>query len=204
MSDPSIQDVVARLDDLLKEVRRQGRAAIAAQAAAESCLEAVRASAEPPEPADPEGDAEDDHGAEAAVRWARALIPVADAVDRIVQRAEAPRPPRPLPKASLLQRLSGFVGGPPDLEEASARAALAEGLRVLHAQLDGVLQDMGVTVDRRTGGPVDGERQRVIEVRPPRAGEAPGVVVEVIRPGYALGAKVLREAEVAVTGGGAR
>ena len=43
VSDPSLQELAARLDDLLKEVRRQGRAAIAAQAAAESCLEALQA-----------------------------------------------------------------------------------------------------------------------------------------------------------------
>ncbi len=194
MSEPSIQDVVTRLDDLLKEVRRQGRAAIAAQAAAESCLEALQEPAE----ADPARDAA---AAEEAARWARALIPVADAVDRIVERAEAPRP---LPKRSFVERLASVAGAGPDLGEAGARAALAEGLRVLHAQLGGVLRDMGVEVDRRTGGPVDGERQRVVEVRPPRAGEAPGVVVAVLRPGYALGARVLREAEVVVTGGGAR
>jgi molecular chaperone GrpE (heat shock protein) len=58
-------------------------------------------------------------------------------------------------------------------------------------------------VDRRTGGPVDGERQRVVEVRAPAPGEPRGTVVEVVRPGYALGDKVVRETEVVVADGNA-
>ena len=46
--------------------------------------------------------------------------------------------------------------------------------------------------------PIDGERQRVVEVRPPRPGEQAGTVVEVVRPGYALGARIIREAEVVI------
>jgi hypothetical protein len=185
MSDPTLQDLSARLDDLLKEVRRQGRAAVAAQAAAESCLEAVRALPEaPPEPPTSEG----------PERWLRAIIPVADAIERVRARAEQLAAPRPKAERSLLQRLTGA----PVSDDEGARAALAEGLRVLQAQLEGALADLGVRVDRRTGEALDGERQRAVEVRAPRAGEAAGSVVEVVRPGYALGAKVVREAEVVV------
>lgn len=188
MSEPALSDLTARLDELLKEVRRQGRAAIAAQAAAEACLEAVRAEEEP-------SDEEHATAGEEAVRWLRALIPVADAVDRVAQKAAVLDAPRPPPR-SFLQRLVRT----PEADDAGARVALAEGLRVLHAQLEGALRDLGVRVDRRTGDPVDGERQRVVEVRPPRAGERAGTVVEVVRPGYALGEKMVREAEVVVAG----
>jgi len=199
MTEPSLEDLAARLDELMKEVRRQGRAAIAAQAAAESCLEAIR------EQAEAEGDEEAEDAAETsdvddeAVRWLRALIPVADAVGRVAAQAAALAAPRPPPKRRLLARLFHA----PEPADGSARAALAEGLRVLHAQLEGALRDLGVTVDRRTGGPVDGERQRVVEVRSPRAGERSGTVVEVVRPGYALGPRVVREAEVVVADGAA-
>jgi molecular chaperone GrpE (heat shock protein) len=190
MSEPTLEDLHTRLDDLLKEVRRQGRAAIAAQAAAESCLEALRTEPKEAEGATGDGEAE---------RWLRAIIPVADALDRVRARAEHLAAPRAMGKPTLLQRLAGA----PEAEgDAAARAALAEGLRVLQAQLEGSLADLGVTVDRRTGEALDEERQRVVEVRPPRAGEAPGTVVEVARAGYALSGVVVREADVVVTGEG--
>jgi molecular chaperone GrpE len=196
MSDPSLQELATRLDDLLKEVRRQGRAAIAAQAAAESCLEAIQARpAEASEASEASASPSDE-----ATRWLRALVPVADAVDRMAQRAaalEAPDAPR---KRTLLQRV--FRAGEPD--DRHARAALTEGLRLLRAQLEGTLHDLGVEVDRRTGDPVDAERQRVVEVRSPRPHEREGTVVEVVRPGYALGAKIVREAEVVIAAGSER
>src|SRR5262245_22473582 len=70
MNELPCQDVAARLDELMIEVRRQGRAAIAAQAAAESCLEAVRELGD-----QPSGDGEGVDGSEEAARWLRALIP---------------------------------------------------------------------------------------------------------------------------------
>lgn len=190
MSDPSLHELATRLDDLLKEVRRQGRAAIAAQAAAESCLEAIQA-----RPASSAaGEASESSTSDDAVRWLRALIPVADAVERLAQRAAALTAPEALAKRTLLQR----VLRAPEPDDRHARAALAEGLRLLHAQLEGTLHDLGVEVDRRTGDPIDGDRQRVVEVRAPRPHERAGTIVEVVRPGYALGAKIIREAEVVI------
>jgi len=199
MSEPSQQDLAARLDDVLKEVRRQGRAAIAAQAAAESCLEAIQA--RPAAVSEANAQASDE-----AVRWLRALIPVADAVDRIAQRVAAPgarSAPAAPAKRSLLQRLLGDREAP-EPDDGHARAALHEGVRLLQAQLEGALHDLGVAVDRRTGGPIDGERQRVVEVRAPGPHERAGTVVEVVRPGYVLGTKMVREAEVVIATGGER
>ncbi len=210
MSDPSMQELAdeltRRLDDVLKEVRRQGRAAIAAQAAAESCLSALQAQTATRGDADDEED--DERGgdevavaaAEEAVRWLRALLPVADAAERVVRQASALEVPRAAPRRGFFGRL---LRTPEPDEGRASRAALAEGLRVLGAQLDGTLRDLGAVVDRRTGGPVDGERHRVVEVRPARSGERPGTVVEVVRPGYALdvrggGARIVREAEVVI------
>lgn len=183
LSQPSLE---ARLDELLKEVRRQGRAAIAAQAAAESCLSAVQHLGKETD----EGGEDDE-----PTRWLRAIIPVADALERVVSQAATLATPRATTRPSFLQRLVRSVPEPADDR---AAAALAEGLRVLHAQLEGALRDRGVEVDRRTGELVDGDRQRVVETRAAGAGERAGTVVEVVRPGYALGGVVVREAEVVV------
>jgi molecular chaperone GrpE (heat shock protein) len=206
MSDPSVQELAneltSRLDDLLKEVRRQGRAAIAAQAAAESCLEALQA--QPSASDETDGDEDDDELAptadDEAARWLRALLPVADAVERVARQATALEAPRTSPQRGLLGRL---LHTPEPDDGHAARVALAEGLRVLGAQLEGTLRDLGVRVDRHTGSPVDAERQRVVEVRSPRPGERPGTVVEVVRPGYSLnvrngGERIIREAEVVI------
>lgn len=209
MSEPTLEDVMARMDDLLKEVRRQGRAAIAAQAAAESCLEAIHALPE----AGPEGpvDEEDDDDGEildgdatpskAALHWLRALIPVLDALDRVAAQAHAaaapPSPPSP-PRRSWLHFL--FRGDKPAPVEDRRLIVLAEGLRILQNQLRAALVDLGVGIDRRAGAAVDPERHRVVEARPAGPGEQPGMVVEIVRPGYALGAVVVREAEVVATG----
>lgn len=201
MSELTLQDVATRLDDLLKEVRRQGRAAIAAQAAAESCLETLKAQSEEAEDADDAGaHADAPVPAHEAERWLRALIPVVDAVDRIARQAATPEAPAPA-RRSLLDRV---LARPERAPSGAAQAALAEGTRVLCAQLAGALRDLGVEADRRTGAPLDGERQRVVEVRPPRPGERPGTVVEVVRPGYALGGKIIREAEVVIATAGSK
>ncbi len=191
-------------------MRRQGRAAIAAQAAAESCLEALRAQAEADESDEPEDrdDGGDDDAAAQAVaaegaRWLKALIPVVDALDRVASQA-APRgsgQAASRPRRWLLDRLLPAPDPAPDDGGARA-AALDEGLRLLRAQLEGTLRDLGVSVDRRTGAAVDGERQRVVELRRPRPGERRGTVVEVVRPGYALGSRTVREAEVVVADDG--
>lgn len=191
MSEPSTSDVIARLDDLMKEVRRQGRAAIGAQAAAEACLSAIEQSLAR-SPASEDTDAADEETEETATEldWLRALIPVADAIDRVVIQATALTrdPPRPRSRWRLFAALSPPTD--PRIE------ALVSGLFVLQAQLHGALRELGVSVERQIGAPLDPERQRVVEVRTPGPGELSGTVVEVVRPGYALGSTLVREAEV--------
>ncbi|WP_437728779.1 nucleotide exchange factor GrpE [Sorangium sp. So ce861] len=187
------EDLDARLSELVREVRRQGRAAVAAQAAAESCLEQVTALARAVESARgaPTGDAP--RPAE-ELSWLDAILPVADALDRAVALASAL-----VDRRARLER-PGFWPfrrhAAPDPE----LGALAEGLRVLRAQLVAALEGCGVTVDRRVGVAVDPAVHRVAEVRPRREDELEGVVVEVIRPGVAARGKLVREADVVVSG----
>ena len=192
-----IDAITGRIDELVREVRRQGRAAIAAQAAAESCLEAVLAlRAESPSPSAATEPPSKRDGAQAAPAkrdelWIRSLVPSLDGLDRILGKA-----------ASLsARRAAGTVGRwiwpfRKPAERDGELESIAEGLRVLRAELASALVDLGVTIDRREGVVLDAERHRVVEVRPPRAGEATGAVAEVVRPGYAIGDRLVREADV--------
>ena len=189
MSELPAVDLLARLDDLLKEVRRQGRAAIASQAAAEACLAAVHAQAARAEEEDDVAAVDPPGAPEVAIRWLRALIPVADAIDRAVEQAAAIAA-RPARSRFRLWPFAAPAPVDPQLR------ALMEGLLVLRSQLQGALGDLGVSIDRRVGWPIDLERQRVVEVRAPLPDEQPGTAVEVVRPGYSLGMTLVREAEV--------
>jgi molecular chaperone GrpE len=179
-SEPTLADIAARLDDLSRELRRQGRAAIAAQAAAESCLDALTGDAAP------EGALQD---ATAGVEWLKTLLPVADALDRVVGHAAALIERRARPG-----RLYRWFFARETASHSELHAVL-EGLRLLRAQLEMALAEVGVVIDRRVGVPLDPTLHRVVEVRAQNAGDT-GLVLEVVRPGYALGELVVREAEV--------
>ncbi|MCU0681305.1 MAG: nucleotide exchange factor GrpE [Polyangiaceae bacterium] len=193
---PPAVDVSARLDEIMREVRRLGRATVAAQAAAESCLEALQReerAADGPAPA------------EGGDQWLRALLPFADALDRMTEQADAMAARREPPARP--SRLAWLLPGRAPARDAGADghvAALAEGLRLLRAQLTAAFEGVGVTIDRRVGVPVDPEAHQVVEVRAGAAvGRPPGHVIEVVRPGYSLGGRRLREADVVAMGGDA-
>lgn len=195
-------DVAGRLDDLVREVRRQGRAAIAAQAAAESCLEAVLAlqAAAPDDEAlagtdhAPGGDRALGDAARRDEAWLRALLPSLDGLDRVLANAVALGA-----RSAAEPRERGFW----PFRKAPARdrevESLAEGLRLLRAEVAAALGALGVTIDRGEGAALDAERHRVVEVRPARAGERADAIVEVVRPGYAVGGRLVREADVVAT-----
>jgi molecular chaperone GrpE (heat shock protein) len=181
--DPS--DIETRLEDLLREVRRQGRASVAAQAASESCLEAVNGLRK-----DFEGfkEGDDDGDGTSGEQLLRALLPVFDAIDRVAQQAKTARAKAPAP---WIQKL---LSPPPD---DVTLGLLADGLRLLRAQLEAALNSVGVEVDRRVGVIVDAERHRVVEVRR----NAPGpreTVLEIVRPGYSFEGIRIRETDVVV------
>lgn len=208
--------LMERLDELTRELRRQGRAAIAAQAASESCIEKLgaldRAMREErqgdgegrDERGDDEGDDENDENdereaearAQEAATWLEGLMPVADAIERAASHAaevaERARRPRRL--------LLWPFGRKPDV--GADLDALASGLRVLCDQLAAALESRGVRIERRVGVEVDPELHRVVAVRAPasRKHEREGTVLEVIRPGYAVGRRIVRETDVIAAG----
>ncbi len=73
----------------------------------------------------------------------------------------------------------------------------ADGLRAVMAQIDGVLARSGAQRIGAAGDRFDPERYEAIAVRP--SGEAPdSTVLEVQRPGYMRGGRVIRPAQVVV------
>jgi molecular chaperone GrpE len=73
----------------------------------------------------------------------------------------------------------------------------ADGLRAVTAQIDGVLARAGAQRIGAAGDRFDPERHEAIAVRP--SGDAPdGTVLEVQRPGYLRGDRVVRPAQVVV------
>lgn len=154
-------------DEIKETLRKQGRAAIAAQAAAESCLSVLERM-----PAAAEGR----HGAVDAEALLRTLLPFIDAFRRLTKEVDALSAPGALP---------WWVRRPPVLN-------LLSGIKVLEGQLDAALVAANIELIDQVGISVDPDAHRVVATR---AG-APGDVLEIVRVGYRSGKTVLREADV--------
>ncbi|MBI4819030.1 MAG: nucleotide exchange factor GrpE [Deltaproteobacteria bacterium] len=173
------------LSELSAALKKQSRALVATQAAAEACLEGVAKLEQKlgaPAPVAKEPVAKD-----SSADWIRTLLPAWDALDVVVSESHR------LEEAPVSWIARTFAK-----EREAEMLAFARALKLLATQLEGTLERCGVTVDRATGIPFDAERHRVIETRKTSPGEAPGVVVAVIRPGYSFEGKRVREADVVV------
>ncbi|MEM9692644.1 MAG: nucleotide exchange factor GrpE [Myxococcota bacterium] len=169
-------DLETTLQELRNDLRRQGRAAIAAQAAAEACLALLEAT-----PSD--GSAAGPSPSSGEMRsWCRPLLPALDSLDRVRQQAQTVLDG---PRSGWLSRWRR--------DEDAIR--LASSMVLLAEQLETALGEAGLEVERpRVGASFDDQRHRAV-------GRAPGTreqVVEVVRPGYRLGEELLREADVIV------
>lgn len=166
---------------LLHEVRRAGRAAVAAQAAAETCEELMeQAQARPARATEPALDP-------ATERLLRAILPVRDALDRMAQGARRAPEARPRGFRGLFRR-----------GDDAATQALRDAVLLLDQQLEGALESCGVELDRAVGVPVDPDRHRVVETVT-AAGMAPGQVERVLRSGCRSAGVQVREADVSAT-----
>ncbi len=160
-----------RHDELLAVIRKQGRAAIAAQAAAESCLEFLQEQA----PATPDSSMD-------GVALLKSLLPVFDALERVAGEAKTIQGTSP----TWRSRLSGATH--------REHQALIAGVQLVARQLTDALASAGVQRDAATAIELDSARHRVVEVRASSGADAR--VLEVVRPGYRLGNVQVRETEV--------
>ncbi len=174
-----------RIEQLLDEVRRQGRAAVATGAAVESLGDELRqASFTRLDNDRNDGLHVPDH------RWLLALLPTLDAFDRAAAQA-----------AHLAAQIHGYrwLGVVPWIRSfADSVLAFAKGVDLLGKQFERTLTEIGVVVDRRTDCPFDPDCHRILETRLDDR-RAPNTVVEVIRPGYRYEGRRIRDTEVVVT-----
>ncbi len=75
-----------------------------------------------------------------------------------------------------------------------------DGVRAVHDQAVDMMNSLGYRRHAETGVPFDPQLHDVVRVDRD-TGELPGIVVEVLRPGYGEGEERLRPASVAVAGG---
>jgi molecular chaperone GrpE len=77
--------------------------------------------------------------------------------------------------------------------------SVVEGVRLVHADLIGVLQRSGVEAFDPVGEPFDPTLHEALSTRPADGDTHPGVVVDVVEKGYRLNETVLRPARVVVS-----
>ena len=104
----------------------------------------------------------------------------------------------------VAERTDALIGDWLEVADSVGRAlamdgegAVSDGLRAVRDQIESTLARQGVERVGEIGDAFDPERQEAVDVRP--AADVPDrTVVEVIRPGYVRGDRVLRPALVAV------
>jgi molecular chaperone GrpE (heat shock protein) len=176
------------LEVVLADVRRQGRAAIAAQAAAEACEERV---AELGAALERSRDRAPDPDAPTVESFVRSILPFSDALDRVVDQARRLDTTAARRGWGGLRRLLPVAN-----DEAERLRMMREAVELLRHQLDQVFESHGVELERGLGGLLDTSIHRVVETR---SGAPQGRVVGVVRAGARAWGRVLREADV-VTG----
>ena len=103
-------------------------------------------------------------------------------------------------KAGLVRELLPVLD---NLERALATAngdsSVVEGVRLVHADLVGVLERSGVEAFDPVGEPFDPTLHEALSTRPADGDVHPGVVVDVVEKGYRLNDTILRPARVIVS-----
>lgn len=80
---------------------------------------------------------------------------------------------------------------------------LAEGVALVHKELESALASAGIEAIDPTGDEFDPELHEALSSRPASDGEEPGTVVETVQRGYRIGTTLIRPARVVVIANGA-
>lgn len=184
MTEPEVSPIAERLEQITQELRRQGRAAVAAQAAAESCLSGVE------QLGSMLSEKEVNRSDSADASALSTLLPLFDALMRVAKEAAEIEP-------------AGSVSWPLSLLKRDNQLArlhsLRHGVLLLDSAFRQAMDHLGVVVDQRVGVKLDPDIHRVVEARNPSFAAPPDTIVEVVRCGYRWQGSVLREADVVAT-----
>jgi molecular chaperone GrpE (heat shock protein) len=140
---------------------------------------------------------------------ARALLPALDGLDEALRSGKQilneKLADKELPPPSFFQRVQLWLAPPAlppptDPTLVKTMAAWLAGLTFVRDRLLAVLAAEGVYPMPAEGEPFDPQLHVVVEVTPVTGGLPPGTVTAEIRRGYTLGDRVLRLADVAVSG----
>lgn len=201
----ALQASVAALE---KQIGRAGREQLKANALAETQAERLDEALAALRAADARREAElaaaraqnQTAVAEARLAVARAMFPTLDGLDEAIRAGQASlaHTTRRESPAALLRRLLINGDPPPTAQPDPALAAWLEGLHMVRRRLLDALAAEGVTPIDAEGQPFDPQRHIAVEVLP--ADQPAGTVLHALRRGFTAGARVLRHAEVAVSG----
>ncbi len=182
---PRSEAIPSWVEGLRGELRRLGRATVAAQSAAEACEERVASLVD-----GSDGSTGPGSGPEVE-SLLRSLLVVRDSLERITTSG-ASRRARPEP-SGLRALWPRWLGAP---APGPAEERLLEAVRLVKQQLDQALESHGVILEQEVGVSVDPELHRVVEIAD---GSPPGHVVAIVRSGARFRRRLLREADVVVT-----
>lgn len=150
-----------------------------------------------PEPDRPAREASEEAATEFEDRWRRALADLDNLRKRHTREIPRERAAeRERVAAAFLPVLDNI-----DLALRHAEAdpsAIVEGIRTVRDQAVAVLARLGYEIQDESGVPFDPARHEVVAVVPPDEGTSPGLVVDVVRPGYGGPERQLRPAAVTV------
>ena len=202
----ALQQAISALE---KQIGRAGREQLKTSSLIETQLQHFEAGLEALRAADARRDAEiaamreQQRALQSAARLevARAILPAVDSLDEALRSgervlAQARLSPR---RGGLLARLRRPEPAPSEALHASMEAWLV-GLTFVRRRLLEVLAAEDVRPMAAEGQPFDPQRHVAVEVVPAGEKLPPGTVAHVLREGYLVGERVLRHAEVAVSG----
>jgi molecular chaperone GrpE len=108
---------------------------------------------------------------------------------------------RELVRADLVRQLLPVLDNLDRSIEASTQSndeSLREGVKMVRAQFEQVLQGFGMEVLDAQGAPFDPAEHEAVAMVPVENPQAHRAVVSVVRPGYRMGGRLLRAAQVTV------
>ncbi|MCG8353157.1 MAG: nucleotide exchange factor GrpE [Chloroflexales bacterium] len=210
--DASNNDAMATaLSGIEKQISRAGREQLKANSLAEAQLDQLRSALEALQAGDERRDKEiaalheQNHQAQrmARIEVARSMFPALDSLDEAIRSGEQilQRYASPYALTTLFERMRARMQMPQhDSALYDALSSWLTGLAFVRQRMLDILAAEGIQPIAAEGEAFDPQLHMAVEVVPACDDLPPGIVANEIRRGYRIGERVLRHAEVAVSG----